>query len=152
MIVIASDDSAWLVRAFVNSRSTPWLSEVPLDAAVLVGNYHKSIVGEVALDVYPHRPRNSRDGVDGDPQAGGRKVQFYSLNAREGGRAGGSEGALDLEPLDDMEASISCVSFEEDSESCVLQDFMYEVTDRGWLSLLGSTSMLSLWVPRVLRN
>ncbi|CAM9838601.1 unnamed protein product [Ectocarpus sp. 13 AM-2016] len=41
------------------------------------------------------------------------------------------------------------MSFEEDSESCILQEYVVE--HNGWLSLLGSTSLLSLWVPRVLR-
>lgn len=149
MVVIASDDSAWLLRAFVNSRSSQWLAEVPLDAAVLVGSYHKSIVGELALDVYPHRPRIN-DEDPGEAQSGDRVVKFYSLNAREGGRARAGGDSIDLEAAVAMEASISCMSFEEDSESCVLQE--YEVEDRGWLSLLGSTSLLSLWVPRVFRG
>lgn len=140
--IIASDDSAWLVRAFVNSRSTEWLAEVPLETAVLVGGYHKSIVGELALDVFPHRPQ-AREGDQGtSPQDD--RVKFYSLNGRDGGRVEqGGEAA-------DLEASISCMSFEEDSESCILQE--YEVEDRSCLSLLGSTSLLSLWVPRVLRG
>lgn len=150
MLVIASDDSAWLVRAFVNSRSSQWLAEVPLDAAVLVGSYHKSIVGELALDVYPHRPRINQDEDPGTAQPGECAVKFYSLNAREGGRARAGGDSIDLEAAVAMEASISCMSFEEDSESCILQE--YEVEDRGWLSLLGSTSLLSLWVPRVLRG
>ncbi|CBJ25589.1 expressed unknown protein [Ectocarpus siliculosus] len=132
--VIASDDSAWLVRAFVNSRSQQWRKEVPLDTAVLVGGYHKSIVGDLALDVFPNPPPS--------PPPDGRVVKFFSLNGREGGRVDGN-GDIDLE------ASISCMSFEEDSESCILQE--YEVEHSGWLSLLGSTSLLSLWVPRVLR-
>lgn len=141
--IIASDDSAWLVRAFVNSRSPEWLAEVPLETAVLVGGYHKSIVGELALDVFPHRPQ-AREGDQGTLLQGDRAVKFYSLNGREGGRAEVGGEAVDLE------ASISCMSFEEDSESCILQE--YEVEDRNCLSLLGSTSLLSLWVPRVLRG
>lgn len=141
--IIASDDSAWLVRAFVNSRSTEWLAEVPLATAVLVGGYHKSIVGELALDVYPHRPQAHEGDQDSSPQDE-RGVKFFSLNGREGGRAEQGGEAVDLE------ASISCMSFEEDSESCILQE--YEVEDRSCLSLLGSTSLLSLWVPRVLRG
>lgn len=140
--VIASDDSAWLVRAFVNSRSTQWLTEIPLQAAVFVGGYHKSIVGELALDVYSHRLRTNAS-AEGSSSHGERAVKFYNLNGREGGRVETVGEAIGLE------ASISCLSFEEDSESCVLQE--YEVEDRGWLSLLGSTSLLSLWIPRVLR-
>lgn len=135
--IIASDDSAWLVRAFVNSRSTEWLADVPLETAVLVGGYHKSIVGELALDVYqPHL------GDRGTSSKDERGVKFFSLNGREGGRAEQGGEAVDLE------ASISCMSFEEDSESCILQEY----EDRSCLSLLGSTSLLSLWVPRVLRG
>lgn len=141
--VIASDDSAWLVRAFVNSRSTEWLSEVPLKTIVLVGGYHKSIIGELALDVFPHPTRPNQAEVSSSPSEE-RDVKFYSLNGREGGRAEQGGEAVDLQ------ASISCMSFEEDSESCVLQE--YEIEHRGWLSLLGSTSLLSLWVPRVLRS
>lgn len=139
--VIASDDSAWLVRAFVNSRSEEWLAEVPLTTAVLVGGYHKSIIGELALNVFPHRPRIDVD-AHGSSAVEEHGVKFYSLNGRQGGRA--EEGGEAL----DMEATISCLSF-EDSESCVLQE--YEVEVGGWLSLLGSTSLLRLWVPRVFR-
>lgn len=144
IVVIASDDSAWLVRAFVNSRSTEWLAEVPLETAVLVGGYHKSIVGELALGVYPHRARENEDAQGGFPLED-RGVKFYSLNGRLTSRAEEGGEAIDLE------ASISCMSFEENSESCVLQE--YEVgNDQNWISLLGSTSLLSLWVPRVLRG
>ena len=141
--IIASDDSAWLVRAFVNSRSTEWLTEVPLETAVLVGGYHKSIVGELALDVFPHRPQ-APEGDQGTSLPDERGVKFFSLNGREGGRAEQGGEAVDLQ------ASISCMSFEEDSESCILQEYVGE--DRSCLSLLGSTSLLSLWVPRVLRG
>lgn len=137
--VIAPDDSAWLVRAFVNSRSTEWLKEVPLDTAVFVGGYHKSIVGELALDVFPNRPRASGSSPLLEPE--GRSVRFFSLNDRKGGRVEEDGDAVGLE------ASISCMSFEEDTESCILQE--YQVESSGWLSLLGSTSLLSLWVPRV---
>lgn len=135
--VIAPDDSAWLVRAYVNSRSAEWLREVPLDTVVFVGGYHKSIVGELALDVFPNRSRLS--GTSPLPALGERFVKFFSLNDRKGSRVEEVGDAVDLE------ASISCMSFEEDSESCVLQE--YQVDSR--LSLLGSTSLLSLWVPRV---
>lgn len=138
--VIASDDSAWLVRAFVNSRSAAWLEEVPLHTAVLVGGYHKSIIGELALDVFPNSPQASRQDEDSPAE---RVVKFFSLNGREGGRVEEDREAVDLE------ASISCMSFEEDSESCILQEYQVE---HSWLSLLGSTSLLSLWVPRVLRG
>lgn len=141
--VVASDDSAWLVRVFVNSRSPEWLAEVPLTTAVLVGGYHKSIIGDLALNVFPHRPQIDGDALDSS-LAEERGVKFYSLNGRQGGRA--EEGGEAI----DMEATISCMSFEEDSESCVLQE--YEVEVGGWLSLLGSTSLLRLWVPRVLRG
>lgn len=137
--VIAPDDSAWLVKAFVNSRSAEWLREVPLDAAVFVGGYHKSIVGELALGVFPTRPRAS--GSSPLLALEERFVKFFSLNDRKGGRVEEDGDAADLE------ASISCMSFEEDSESCILQE--YQVEHSGWLSLLGSTSLLSLWVPRV---
>lgn len=137
--VIAPDDSAWLVRTFVNSRSSEWLREVPLDTAVFVGGYHKSIVGELALDVFPNRPRASESSPLLPQEE--RVVKFFSLNDRKGGRVEEDGDAVDLE------ASISCVSFEEDSESCILQE--YQVESSGWLSLLGSTSLLSLWVPRV---
>lgn len=140
-MVIASDDSAWLVRAFVNSRSTQWLSEVPLQSAVFVGGYHKSIVGQLALDVFPHRPRNIPGTKGGLQEEGARAVKFFNLNGGEGGRIEIDRETSGLEP------SISCLSLEEDSESCVLQE--YEVEDRRWLSLLGSTSLLGLWVPRV---
>lgn len=143
LTIIASDDSAWLVRVFVNSRSAEWLAEVPLDTAVLVGGYHKSIIGELALDVFPHRPRALQDDQTVSPP-NERGVKFYSLNGREGGRAEESGEAVDLE------ASISCMSFEEDSESCILQE--YQAEQNGLPSLLGSTSLLSLWVPRVLRS
>ncbi|CAN0130275.1 unnamed protein product [Scytosiphon promiscuus] len=133
--VISSDDSAWLVRAFVNSRSEEWLANVPLSTAVFVGGYHKSIAGEMALDVFPSI---ERQGDDQDE----RSVKFFSLNGRQAGRPEKGCNA------DSLEASISCLSF-EDSESCILQE--YEVEHTGWLSLLGSTSLLSLWVPRVLR-
>lgn len=149
IVVIASDDSAWLVRAFINSRSTPWLAEVPLDAAVLVGSFYRSIVGELALDVYPHRPRTNRENEEGDPTPGQRAVKFYSLNGRDGRGRGAGASEIDLEAAVDTAASISCISFEEDSESCVLQE--YEVDDRSQF-LLDSTSLLSLWVPRVLHR
>lgn len=141
--VIASDDSAWLVRAFVNSRSAAWLEEVPLHTAVLVGGYHKSIIGELALDVFPNSPQASCQDEDNSPPEE-RVVKFFSLNSREGGRVEENREAVDLE------ASISCMSFEEDSESCILQE--YNQFEHSWLSLLGSTSLLSLWVPRVLRG
>lgn len=131
--VIAPDDSAWLVRAFVNSRSAKWLQEVPLETAVFVGGYHKSIVGELALDVFPNSPRARPTPED-------RGVKFLSLNDRTGGR-------LDQDDDTDLEASISCMSFEEDTESCVLQEYRLDST-----SMLGSTSLLSLWVPRVFRG
>lgn len=132
--VIAPDDSAWLVRAFVNSRSVQWLEEVPLDTAVFVGGYHKSIVGELALDVFPNNPR-----VRPTPEERG--VKFFSLNDRKGGRL--DEAGDDV----DLEASISCMSFEEDTESCILQEYRVDST-----SMLGSTSLLCLWVPRVLSS
>lgn len=141
--VIASDDSAWLVRAFVNSRSAAWLEEVPLHTAVLVGGYHKSIVGELALDVFPNSPQKSRQDEDSSPP-GERFVRFFSLNGREGSRLQEDREVVDLE------ASISCMSFEEDSESCILQE--YNQVENSSLSLLGSTSLLRLWVPRVLRG
>lgn len=137
--IIAPDDSAWLVRAFVNSRSAGWLSEVPIDTVVFVGGYHKSIVGELALDVFPNRPR--APGSSPQLAVEERFVKFLSLSDRKGGRVEENGDTSDLE------ASISCLSFEEDSESCVLQE--YQVESSGWLSLLGSTSLLSLWVPRV---
>lgn len=140
--VIASDDSAWLVRAFVNSRSAAWLEEVPLHTVVLVGGYHKSIIGELALDVFPNSPQTSLQD-EGNPPPEERIVKFFSLNGREGGRVEEDREVVDLE------ASISCMSFEDDSESCILQEYNQE---HSWLSLLGSTSLLSLWVPRVLRG
>jgi len=133
--VIAPDDSAWLVRAFVNSRSAKWLDEVPLDTAVFVGGYHKSIVGELALDVFHNSPRVRLAREE-------RGVKFFSLNDRKGGRLD-----PDGDTAADFEASISCVSFEEDTESCVLQEYSVDST-----SMLGSTSLLSLWVPRVFRG
>lgn len=133
--VIAPDDSAWLVRAFVNSRSAKWLEEVPLDTAVFVGGYHKSIVAELALNVFSSTPRAR-------PMPEERRVKFLSLNDHKGGR-------LDQDGDDaaDFEASISCMSFEEDTESCVLQEYRVDST-----SMLGSTSLLSLWVPRLFRG
>lgn len=125
----------------MNSRSAEWLAEVPLETAVFVGGYHKSIVGELALDVFPHRTQAAQH-EEGSSLVEERGVKFYSLNGHEGGRAGHIGEAVNLE------ASISCMSFEEDSESCILQE--YEVEDRSCLSLLGSTSLLSLWLPRVL--
>ncbi|CAM9121525.1 unnamed protein product [Hapterophycus canaliculatus] len=89
----------------------------------------------MALGVFPSREKD-------DYQAE-RFVKYFSLNGRQAGRVEDDYNA------DDLEASISCLSF-EDSESCVLQE--YEVEQSGWLSLLGSTSLLSLWVPRVLRR
>lgn len=143
--VIASDDSAWLVKAFVNSRSAQWLEEVPLEVAVLVGGYRKSIVGQVALDVFPHRSRKGIPASNNASEQGEHGVKFYNLYGGEGGRVD-----IDRERVG-FEGSISCLSSsEEDSESCVLQE--YEVEDCRWLSLLGSTSLLSLWVPRVLRR
>lgn len=141
IIIIASDDSAWLIRAFVNSRSAEWLAEVPLETAVLVGGYHKSIVGELVLDVYPRRPRDKESIERNTPGDG---VMFFSLNGRENGRAEQVGEGIEVG------SSISCMSFEEDSESCIVQEF--EVEGRGCLSLLGSTSLLSLWVPRVLQG
>ena len=138
--VIASDDSAWLVKAFVNSRTSEWHTEVPLQSAVLVGGYHKSIAGELALEVFPQRPKFKLECKESDLFES--RVKFYGLNGRK--------GSLQNDEMVDLEASISCISFEEDSESCVLQE--YETEDQGWLSLMGSTSLLSLWVPRVLRG
>lgn len=120
----------------MNSRSQDWLEDVPLRTAVFVGGYHKSIAGEMALGVFPSKGREDDDEDD-------RSVKYFSLNGRQTGRVE-EDGNTD-----DLEASISCLSF-EDSESCILQE--YEVEHSSWLSLLGSTSLLSLWVPRVLRR
>lgn len=119
----------------MNSRSEEWLENVPLSTAVLVGGYHKSIAGEMALGVFPGKGRQEDDQNE-------RFVKNFSLNGRQAGRVD-EDGTAD-----DLEASISCLSF-EDSESCILQEYE-EHTCSGWLSLLGSTSLLSLWVPRVL--
>lgn len=142
MAVLASDDSAWLVRAFINSRSQEWHTEVPLETAVFVGEYHKSTVGGLALDVYPQRLKFKHEskGSDGLEH---RRIRFYGLHGRKGGHVT-QDG-----DMDNLETSISCVSFEEDTESCILQE--YEPENRDWSSLMGSTALISLWVPRVLR-
>lgn len=141
IVVIATDDSVWLLRAFLNSRSTQWLAEVPLGTAVFVGGCHKSIVGRLLLDIFPAKPGRddrARDGARTD----GRVVKLFDFNGGGGSPAGAGQEKLGLE------ASISCLSFDKDSESCVLQD--HEAEENRWFSLLGSTSLLRLWVPRVL--
>ncbi|CAM9150930.1 unnamed protein product [Discosporangium mesarthrocarpum] len=153
LVVIASDDSAWLVRSFFNSRSAEWHREVPVSAAVLVGNYHKSIVGELALEVFPS-PQDERERMKerAEDWFGSSRVKFFSLNGRQGGFLGqvgeGSDSFGEVAGLA-LDPSISCMSLMEDTENCIIQE--HELGQGGGLSWLESTGLLGLWVPRVLQ-
>ncbi|CAM9754449.1 unnamed protein product [Choristocarpus tenellus] len=153
VVIIASDDSAWLLQAFLNSRPPEWHKNVPVTAAVLVGNFHKSFVGDLALKVYPGPKEWRPSGKESGTWPGPVGVQFFSLNGHESGanswmNDGGDDAIVD-DDLSSPRSAISCVSLEEDIENCIIQE--YDVGEGSGLSWLESTGLLGLWVPKVLR-
>jgi hypothetical protein len=166
VIVLASDDSTWLLQAFLNHRELANCDTYPVRAAVLLGSHQQSYAGSVALDAFPAVAAAAAAAVADDTPAAAAAaattetyestedavaaavVPYYRLNV---GTAAASYSSSSSSIDDDASsgAQITCIGSEEEVEECVIGSFG-ESNGRQGLPWLSDAAMLRVWLPKVL--
>jgi hypothetical protein len=158
IIVLASDDSTWLLQAFLNHRELANSDTHPVRAAVLLGAHQQSYAGSVALDAFPAAAAAAAAAADDTAAAAATAaaeiydsaedavaaavVPYYRLNV-------GSTSSSSSDNAASSGAQITCIGAEEEVEECIIGSFG-EPNGRQGLPWLSDAAMLRVWLPKVL--
>jgi hypothetical protein len=156
IIVLASDDSTWLLQAFLNHRELANSDTHPVRAAVLLGAHQQSYAGSVALDAFPAAAATAiandtpaaataaaaETYESNEDAVAAAVVPYYRLNV-------GSTSSSSSDNAASSGAQITCIGAEEEVEECIIGSFG-ESNGRQGLPWLSDAAMLRVWLPKVL--